>query len=316
MSAFNSKSQPPELKIGLALGGGGARGLAHVGVLKVLEQAGIRPQLVVGTSMGSIIGVLYCFLQDALLVENQILSHLKSPKLAQLGLDNFSRKKSKNLIDRNLRPALERLTRVYMLTSAITKDHLIADEKIKVLLSLLVPEIEIENLSLPFAAVAADLLSGSPYIFNQGPAAVATRASAAIPGIFPPVPFQGMQLVDGCVVSLIPVLETRQLGADFTIAVDVSQPLAATKPFRTGVDIWLRADFITNMRLRDVHLNSADKVIHVKNLDFSWNAFHSAREIIAAGARAAQDALPEILSALKTPPPLPWWKRWLRRAKK
>ncbi len=313
---FNSKSQPPKLKIGLALGGGGARGLAHIGVLKVLEQAGIRPQLVVGTSMGSIIGALYCFLQDALLVENKILSRLKSPKMVQLGLDKFSRQKSKNRFDRNLRQALERLTRVYMLTTVVTKDHLIAEENIKVLLSLLVPEVEIENLPLPFAAVAADLLSGLPYIFHQGSAAVATRASAAIPGIFPPVPYQGMQLVDGCVVSLIPVLETLQLGANFVIAVDVSQPLAVTKPFRTGVDIWLRADFITNMRLRDVHLNTADMVIRVKNLNFSWNSFNSAREIIAAGARAAQDALPEILLALKAPQPLPWWKRWLSRAKK
>ena len=266
--------------------------------------------------MGSIIGALYCFLQDALLVENKILSRLKSPKMVQLGLDKFSRQKSKNRFDRNLRQALERLTRVYMLTTVVTKDHLIAEENIKVLLSLLVPEVEIENLPLPFAAVAADLLSGLPYIFHQGSAAVATRASAAIPGIFPPVPYQGMQLVDGCVVSLIPVLETLQLGANFVIAVDVSQPLAVTKPFRTGVDIWLRADFITNMRLRDVHLNTADMVIRVKNLNFSWNSFNSAREIIAAGARAAQDALPEILLALKAPQPLPWWKRWLSRAKK
>ncbi len=313
MSVSNSKSHPP-IKIGLALGGGGARGLAHVGVLKVLEQAGIRPQLVVGTSMGSIIGVLYCFLQNAMLVEDKILSRLKSPKMAQLGLDKFSRQKSKNLVDHNFRQAMERLTRVYMLTSAITKDHLIAEEKIKVLLSLLVPEIEIENLPLPFAAVAADLITGSSYIFRQGSATLATRASAAIPGVFPPVPYQGMQLVDGCVVSLIPVLETVQLGADFVIAVDVSQPLAVTKPFRTGVEIWLRADFITNMHLRDVHLNSADRVIRVKNLDFSWNSFNSAREIIAAGTQAAQDALPEILSALKTRQP--WWKRWLSRTKK
>jgi len=311
--ALPKKSSPQRLRIGLALGGGGARGLAHIGVLKVLEQAGILPEVIVGTSMGSIIGALYCHLRDARLTEKKILLQLRSPKMAELGLQKFQPENSKKLIKRNLQKTLEHLSRIYLLTSVITKDHIIAEEKIKTLLSLLLPSGNIEDLPLTYGAVAADLLQGRAHLFRHGSIMHATQASAAIPGIFPPVEHENMQLVDGAIVSLVPVQETFELGADFVIAIDVSPFLPASKPFRTGIEIWLRADLITGKALRDLYLQKANAVISVDNKDFEWYAFHAAKDIIRAGEQAAKKALPHIQAALKAR--LPWWQRWFRFGK-
>ncbi len=296
------------MKIGFALGGGGARGLVHVGVLKVLEAAGIQPSLIVGTSMGSLIGALYCHLQDANQLEKQILTQLHSPKLADLGMGRLSRQESRKFLRRNLNKTLENLTRVYLLTSVLTRDHIIAAEKIKSLLTLLLPPVAIEDLAIPFAAVATDLLSGPPYVFDQGPVITAVQASAAIPGIFPPVPLGKKQLVDGAITSLVPVAETRDLDADCVIAVDVSPFKTVHQPYKTGIEIWLRADQITGKTLRDVHLVNADVTISVSDLDFEWHAFHEAKNIIAAGVAAAEQALPAVRAALRAR--RPWWQRW------
>jgi NTE family protein len=296
------------LRIGLALGGGGARGLAHVGVLKVLERAGIVPDVIVGTSMGSIIGALYCHFQDAQLTANKVIHQLKSPKMADLGLAKFQQEKSQELIKRNMQKTLEHLSRIYLLTSVLTKDHIIAEEKVKTLLSLLLPKGNIEDLPLPFGAVAADLLQGKPHLFLKGPIQQATQASAAIPGVFPPVEYQNMQLVDGAIVALVPVQETLAMGADFIIAVDVSPFNITSKLYKTGIEIWLRADQITGKTLRDQYLKDAHAVITIDNMTYEWYAFDAAEEIIAAGEQAAEQALPAIQKALHTR--LPWWKRW------
>ncbi|MBN1595547.1 patatin-like phospholipase family protein, partial [candidate division FCPU426 bacterium] len=296
-----------KLSIGLALGGGGARGLAHIGVLKVLENAGIIPQVVAGTSMGSIIGALYCHFQDARLTEEKVIRQLENPQMADLGFGKFQGAKSGTAIKRNLEKTLENLTKVYLLTSVLTKNHIIAEAKVKRMLSLLLPEINIEDLPLSFGCVAADLLGGKSYLFQQGPLLRATQASAAIPGVFPPVEHEGMQLVDGAIVALVPVLETHALGANFTIAVDVSPFMPSTAKFGTGIEIWLRADMIACKTLRDCYLKEADCLIAVTNMNFEWHAFHAAREIIQAGEQAAEAALPSIRSALRAR--LPWWRR-------
>ncbi|MCK5243114.1 patatin-like phospholipase family protein [bacterium] len=302
-----------KLRIGLALGGGGARGLAHVGVLKVMEQANIIPDVVVGTSMGSIIGALYCHYRNAQVTAEKVIQQLKSPKMADLGLGKFQQEKSKELIKRNLQKTLEHLSRIYMLTSVLTKDHIIAEEKVKTLLSLLLPKGNIEDLALPFGAVAADLLQGKPHLFREGSIQQATQASAAIPGVFPPVEFKNMQLVDGAIVSLVPVQETFGMGANFVIAIDVSPFISTTKLYRTGIEIWLRADQITGKTLRDQYLKETQAVISVDNMTYEWYAFDAAQEIIAAGEQAAEQALPVIQKALRARQP--WWKRWFSLSK-
>jgi NTE family protein len=297
-------------KFGLALGGGGARGLAHIGILKVLEGAGIRPDVVVGTSMGAIMGALYVHLRDANKMEELVLKQLQHPKMRRLGMDQFSGSRGRHFLERNLKQALENLAKIYMVTSVLTRDHIITAEQVKELLSLLLPPIQISELPLPFATVATDLLTGKPFVFREGPVITAVQASAAIPGVFEPVRHEGRQLVDGAVVALVPVLETFALGADFVLAVDVSPLSLALKPFKTGIEIFIRADLIGNATLRDYQLQKADAVIAVRDLNAEWHEFGKVRSIIDAGQAGAERSLPQVLAAIRAH--LPWWRRWLR----
>lgn len=301
------KKASSTFKIGIALGGGGARGLAHIGVLKVLEEAGIQPDIIAGTSMGSIVGALYAYTKDAVLLEQLLVDHLKHPKLVNMGLNRFSKKYDSNSIGSNIQLALQHLTNMYMLTTAVTKDHLIAEEKFRDILSMLLPEIPIEALPLPFSAVATDLITGQPYVFNKGDLTLATQASAAIPGIFAPVEFENKQLIDGACVALVPVQQAFAMGAHFVIAVDVSAPLKTESDYKTGVQIWLRADQITSMALREYYIGAAQFIISFKDLDFDWHAFDEAENIIKAGEDSTRAILDDLKTTLKKSQPKSFW---------
>lgn len=306
---FHSPVLGRKIKFGLALGGGGARGLAHIGVLQALEDAGIRPDVVVGTSMGAIMGALYAHLRDARKVEQVVLAQLQHPKMRRLGMDQFARTQARHFLKRNLNQAIQNLAKLYLVTAALTRDHIIAAEQVKGLLALLLPAIQISELPLPFAAVATDLLTGKPFVFREGPLLTAAQASAAIPGVFEPIQYEGRQLVDGAVVALVPVLETFAAGADFVLAVDVSPFHPAQKPFKTGIEIFLRADMISNATHRDYQLEKADAVIAVRDLRAEWHEFGKSRAIIEAGQAGARDSLPQVAAAIRAR--LPWWRKIL-----
>ncbi|WP_209125480.1 patatin-like phospholipase family protein [Alkalihalobacillus sp. BA299] len=175
-------------KIGLALGSGGARGFAHIGVLKVLEEANIPIDFIAGSSMGSLVGVLYGAGQSTENLE----------KFAKL----FRRK--------------------YYLDFTVPKMGFVAGKKVKELIHILAKGKNLEELSPPVRVVATDLLNGERVVFKDGPSAPAIRASISIPGIFVPEKWNGRLLVDGGVVDRVPVSVVREMGADITIAVDVS----------------------------------------------------------------------------------------------
>lgn len=301
-------------KIGLALGGGGARGLAHIGVLDVLEKNGIVPSVIIGTSIGSIIGGLYAYLQDATLLTTKLLAHLKSEQLAKLGLDKFEQEDGdSHSFRRNFQAAMAHLTTFFLLTSAASKTHVIEEEKFRHIIQLLLPDVAIEDLPVTFGAVAADIKSGQPYLFKSGPLQQATRASAAIPGVFPPVAIDNKLLIDGACLSLVPVEQLAQYPVDFMIAVDVSPPLSSDKIFKSGIEIWLRADQITCTCLRNYSLELADFSITFEDLEFPWQAFQQAPEIIERGRQVAEAKLPELLAILSKKCPKPWWQRWFGR---
>jgi NTE family protein len=180
-------------KIVLALGGGGARGFAHIGVLQVLKEAGIKASGVAGTSMGALIGATYAAGTD-LYYLGQLVEYFHW----------------EDLIDLNL-PVL----------------GLIDGSKVKTVIDLLTKGKSIEDLAIEYRAVATDLLSGEKVIFNEGPLASAVRASISIPGVFNPVEINGRILVDGAVVAGVPVEVARRLGGDITIAVNVGGRAAA-----------------------------------------------------------------------------------------
>jgi NTE family protein len=258
--------RPP--RVALVLGGGAARGFAHIGVLRVLEDAGIPVELVVGTSVGSLVGALYADGYNA-----SELEHLSR----DLDRDDF--------FDFGIAPALfgtglasgERLEQ-WM------RDHLRARD--------------IEQLAIPYAAVATDLDDGSVVVLDRGEIVRAVRASSAIPGVFEPVELEGRLLVDGGVVANLPVAIARSLGADVIIAVDVTEVTGKARP-SSFVEVVMRAVTILTHEGMEESARSADVLVAPRVGDVDLLDFDAKERAIAAGAAAAREKLPEMRSAVE-----------------
>jgi len=211
-----------KLKIGLALGGGGARGLAHIGVLKVLERENIPIDLITGTSMGAIIGGVYALKKDIPAI-GKIAE--KYSKISEFSIDlSFSKKerKDKPLF---LKRMSDFLKRGFILNLELRRQYINEGEGVKKIIKDLVDDRAFTDTKIPFAAVAADLVSGEKVIIRKGKLFDALLASTSIPGMFPPVILDKKILVDGGIVDVVPIQTAKSLGANFVIAVSVSQTI-------------------------------------------------------------------------------------------
>ncbi len=252
-------------KIGLALSGGGGRGIAHIGVLAVLAEAGLVPDCVAGTSAGAAAGVLFCRgwspEQMLRLVRGLSLLHLGRPRLRRLGLLDGTR--------------FEELIRE------------------------LIGDLSFADLSIPLAVVACDLLTGEQVVLRQGPLAPAVRASCSIPGIFTPVEQEGRLLVDGGLVDHLPVSVAREMGADYVIAVDVHPPVSPGRRPRNLFEVVI-ASYQIMTRNHIVPGGEPECLIRPDTARFDWLRFGSQAEALyQAGRQAAQEALPGLLADLR-----------------
>jgi NTE family protein len=176
------------------------------------------------------------------------------------------------------------------------------DETIRTALSMLFDEdLRIEDLALPFASVAVDLITGERVIFDQGPLRKAVLASASIPGVFSPVGWEERQLVDGAVLSLVPIHAAYALGADLVVAVDVSPPLDREPSLSAASEILLRCDELTARAFNAVRLAEADVLLNPVESDCSWSDFSRAGEFVAAGHEGAVAKMDEIKRSLGFP---------------
>lgn len=253
---------PP--KIGLALGSGGARGFAHLGVLKVLQEEGIPISYLAGSSIGALVAVLYA--------SGHGLSRLY--RLAK----SFRRND--------------------FLDWTVPKMGLIAGERITEFIRLLTKGRRIEELSPPVAVIAADLQTGEKVVFRQGDAAQAVQASISIPGIFVPAAVDGRLLVDGGVVDRVPVSVVRAMGADLVIAVDVA-PLNKEAEIASIVDvIWQSLDILQAELVAHRELAS-DVMIRPRVEQYSSRAFTHIEDIIARGEEEARKQAGAIRQAIE-----------------
>jgi NTE family protein len=254
-------------KFALVLGGGAARGFAHIGVIKVLEANGIVPDLIVGTSAGSLVGALYASGVDAF-------------ELQRLGL------------------ALDEST---FADWTIGSRGLLKGEALAAYVNQQLKQQPIERLKRSLAIVATDLRSGEPMVFQRGDVGTAVRASSAVPGIFSPVKIADRDYVDGGLTHPVPVAIARRLGADVVLAVDIS---ARPRNQEVGgtLDVLLQTFTIMGSRIGQYELAAADFVIRpaigqIRGTDFS------ARNIaILEGEKAALAVVPELRKRLKLTP--------------
>jgi len=278
-------------KFGLALGGGGARGLAHIGVLKVLDEENIKIHSMTGCSMGALVGGLYAYFGDAKQVEDFIFKAIKHPKFVELGTDKL---KGNNKSDKSY---FEQFfdyigTRVQALKALNRLSYF--DEELTNEIYQIIPDVPIENFKIKFSAIATELLSGEEINFTNGSLRDVIRASSAIPGIFPPVKYQNYFLIDGSASESVPAGRVREIGADRVLAVDVTRCIKTIEQPQNIFDVLYRSEDITSFKLSVLRLREADLVIRPQVRHLTWADFDKTDEIIAAGEQASKENINEI----------------------
>jgi NTE family protein len=255
---------PP--KIGLALGGGAARGFAHVGVIQVLEEAGIRPSLVVGTSAGSLVAALYASGRNGAQLQ-QLALEMDEAAFADWTLPFFSRG---------------------MLRGEALARYVDAQVGHKLL----------ENMAIPLGILATDLSTGEGVLFQRGDTGVAVRASSAVPAIFVPVKIDGHEYVDGGPVSPVPVRYAKQMGAELVIAVDISSAPEGNSSGDT-VHLLLQTFAIMGKSINRWELKQADVVVRPSLAGVGSADFTARKRSIEAGRAAMLAVLPRLKAAIE-----------------
>jgi NTE family protein len=252
-------------KIGLALGSGGARGFAHLGVVKVLLEENIPIDLIAGSSMGAMVACFYG-------------AGIEMDQLYKLST-SFKRK--------------------YYLDFTVPKMGFIAGKRVKELIRIFTHGKNIEQLNIPVGVVATDLMSGEKVVFRDGPIADAVRASISIPGIFVPEKLNGRILVDGGVVDRVPVSVVKEMGADIVIAVDVSQ-VKRNAEISSIYDVIMQSIDIMQKELVSNREIASDAMIRPGVEMYSSRAFTNIDEIIAIGEIEARKQIIHIKSVIES----------------
>ena len=266
-SLVSPVATPRPLKIGLALGGGAARGFAHVGVIAVLEEAGLKPQIVVGTSAGSLVAALYA-------------SGKTSAQLQQTAL------------------SMEEVAITDWMLPLVGRGMFRGEALARYVNELLANRL-IENMVIPLGIVATDLNNGNAVLFQRGDTGTAVRASSAVPAVFVPVKINGREYVDGGLVSPVPVRFARQMGADVVVAVDISNPPEANTADGT-LQILLQTFAIMGKSINQYELPGADVLVKPSLVGLKSADFSARQRAIDAGRAAMLSALPALKAKLAT----------------
>lgn len=254
---------PP--RIGLALGGGAARGFAHVGVIQVLEEAGIRPVLVSGTSAGSLVAAIYASGKSGKQLQ-QVAETMEEATFADWTLPLFNR-------------------------------GMLRGDALAKYVNAQVGSRLIEDLPLPLGIVATDLNSGQSMLFQRGDTGTAVRASSSVPAVFQPVRISGRDYVDGGLVSPVPVRAARQMGAELVIAVDISSAPENNQAGGT-LDVLLQTFSIMSKSINYFELKEADVVVRPALAGISSADFGARKRSIEAGRQAMLQLMPQLRLAI------------------
>jgi NTE family protein len=254
----------PRLTLGIALGGGFARGMAHVGALKVLEEENIPVDYVAGTSVGAIIGAAYCGgVTAAELVE--MAGTLRFSDFARLTLSRYGFYNS------------DRMVRFF---ARVLKKH------------------TFEELQIPLAITATEFRTGEAKVFTHGPLVDPIRASCAYPGMFLPVEIDGHSYIDGMLAYAVPTTPLRRMGADRVIGIYLSAHWSDARPPRHVFEVIGQCFSIAQSKLSDSWMKDANLVIEPDTEGFSYDCFERAQELIAVGEAAMRDVLPQVRAML------------------
>jgi NTE family protein len=279
--------------LGLALGGGGARGFAHIGVLKVLERENIRPDIILGTSAGSIVGGALASGMTIEQIEERAYSFLASDLYASSELKAMGDAESgtEQRLSRRIQSYFRTKIR---LASALYKPGILPLEDMEEFINYFLPDIKIEETEIPFRAVATELARGECVILKEGSLRRSVLASSAVPGAFPPVEISGRYFSDGGIICTVPVGCAFKEGATVVIAIAIDRDIILSSELHTAVDVYVRAGEIQGFYLEEHDLQRADLVIRPELGAIHWTDFSRSHELIARGEAAAMERVAEI----------------------
>jgi len=282
-------------RIVLALGAGGARGLAHIGVIRALKEAGVPVDAVAGVSFGAIIGALYSLYLDIDLVEEKLHEYMDSPLFQET-----SRDMSLPAPDRNLsffEKIQATVQKGYFFSRALRRQSLVTPETFVLHMKELVGDRDFRDLNIPFRCSSVDLITGNPIVFSDGPLLTALQASCATPGFFPPISLHGMLLVDGGVTEMLPVSLAKTFRPDYTIGVDVTREIESIvegEDLHHSLDVVFRSYDITRDYTNVYTSRELDCVIRPDIGSCHWSDFKFFELYVREGYNAAASKIPEI----------------------
>lgn len=291
------------LQIGLALGGGAARGLAHLGVIQALQEADIPIDIICGASIGSIVGSIYASNPDIKECIHQVTSYLTSEDFDRARLSFIQ--SSDREKDGYIHKVKQLLMKGYLLAVSFSQSSFIEEDIYLGNINRLIPNQLIEDTQIKLGLVAANLSTGEEVLFTEGAIIERIMASCAIPGVFPPVMIDRVTYVDGSWVSPVPVESTKKMGADFVIAVDINPEMSDDTLIENGLSILVRSSECSRQALRNVTIGSADAIIPIHLMDVHWADFLRFEQTMDRGYYAAKEMIPSIKKELSK-------KRWKR----
>lgn len=262
--------EPRRLKLGVALGGGFARGLAHIGVLKALEEAGIPVDFVAGTSVGAIIGACYC-------------SGVSASELEEIARTTRFRHFARWTLSRYGFCSNDRMARF---CARVLKTN------------------TFEELKIPLAITATDFQSGEAVVFTKGPLVGPIRASCAYPGMFLPVEIEGRSYIDGMLAYAVPTTPLRHMGAERVIGIHLSAHWAQQRAPRHLFEVIGQCFSIAQAKMYDLWGKDADIVLEPDVNGFAYDCFDRAKELITLGENSVRAILPELRALLNIPQPI------------
>ncbi len=277
----------------LALGGGGARGLSHLGVLQVLEREGVSVDAIVGTSAGAVVGAAYALNPSATEITRVALKYFRESaerssafKKVLLGSEDAEQNFVANLISS--------IKKGYVFSALLRRPSIFPTKRLMDVISDLVPDKQFSDTQIPFAVPALDIRSGEEVLLREGSIREAVLASCSLPGFFPPVAHGEQLLVDAGVIGPVPVSAAHSFRPGHVIAVDITSQLPEIVEITQGLDAILRVETIACKRLNDLELERADVVIRPNVGEKYWSDFSGLDALISEGVGAAELVLDEL----------------------
>ncbi len=275
----------------LVLAGGGAKSFSQIGVLQVLEKARIPIHTVIGSSMGAVIGALYCMGKNLQEIEKSILEFSRLPEVRKIE-NRFHREK------KGIKKAGDFMKDMYLYISEVLREGIWEEEDLRRGLSFLIPShLTFSDLSIPFSCVSAELVEGKRLLMKEGNLLEAVVASSAIPGIFTPLKRDGRILADGGVLSKNPVLAGEILGGDFIISI-LPGSFSDFSP-RKALDFFLRMNEVREWELTRLESSLADFLFLPQVEKWKWYSFSYAEEIIERGKEEGEHKIDSLKKALR-----------------